>query len=62
MLEEVLKMSLIFGKAYSSVDWTARDGKCGLPLGIPNCKSSKLSLSEFGTIDSFTLVIVLVDT
>ena len=54
-------MSLVVGNAYSSVDWAASDGIRGLLLAIQNCNSSKLSLSEFDTIDSFTLVIMLVD-
>ena len=54
-------MSLVVGNAYSSVDWAASDGIRDLLLVIQNCNSSKLSLSEFDTVDSFTLVIMLVD-
>lgn len=54
-------MGLVVRNAYSSVDRAASDGIRGLLLVVQNCNSSKLSLSEFDTIDSFTLVIMLVD-
>ena len=54
-------MGLVVRKSLFQRCSVAGDGIRGLPLANQNRNISKLSLSEFGAIDPFTLVVVLVD-